>query len=229
MHAIDVMTPSVVSVKPDMTVQQTAALLVENGISGAPVIDANGRLVGMISESDLVRRVEIETDRPHRAWWMELLTARRDDAADYVKTHAHLVKDVMTKHVVTVQEMTPIDEVARILDKLHIRRVPVVRGNEVVGIVSRANLVQALAISPSAPNLQQILSDREIRGMLLAEIAGRKWSFPGRNVIVKNGVVHLWGYYAWAPNEVQAMRVAAEGIPGVKGVEDHTGVLHSDA
>lgn len=174
MHAIDVMTPSVVSVKPDMSVQQTAALLVENGISGAPVIDANGRLVGMISQSDLVRRVEIETDRPHRAWWMELLTARSDDAAAYVKTHAHLVKDVMTKHVVTVQEMTPIDEVARILEKLHIRRVPVVRGNEVVGIVSRANLVQALAISPSAPNLQQILSDREIRGMLLAEIAGRK-------------------------------------------------------
>ncbi|MFP3710897.1 CBS domain-containing protein, partial [Paraburkholderia sp. SIMBA_009] len=90
-----------------------------------------------------------------------LLTARRDDAADYVKTHAHLVKDVMTKHVVTVQEMTPIDEVARILEKLHIRRVPVVRGNEVVGIVSRANLVQALAISASTPNLQQVLSDRE--------------------------------------------------------------------
>ncbi|WP_234745411.1 CBS domain-containing protein [Burkholderia sp. WTPI3] len=229
MHAIDVMTPAVISVKPDMTVQQTAALLVEHGISGAPVIDDNGRLIGMISESDLVRRVEIDTDKPRRAWWLELLIARRDDAAGYVKTHAQLVKDVMTKHVNTVEEMTPIDEVAHILEKARIRSVPVVRGNEIVGIVSRANLVQALAISPSAPNLQQVLSDREIRGMLLAEIAGHKWSFPGRNVIVKNGVVHLWGYYAWAPNEVQAMRVAAEGIPGVKGVEDHTGASHSDA
>ncbi|WP_325090007.1 CBS domain-containing protein, partial [Burkholderia contaminans] len=190
---------------------------------------ANGRLVGMISESDLVRRVEIDTDRPHRAWWLELLTARRDDAADYVRTHAHLVKDVMTKHVVTVQEMTPIDELAHILEKAHIRRVPVVRGNEVVGIVSRANLVQALAISPSTPNPQQVLSDREIRGMLLAEVAGHKWSSPGRNIIVKNGIVHLWGYYAWAPNEMQAMRVAAEGIPGVEGVEDHTGTAHSGA
>jgi CBS domain-containing protein len=226
MQAIDVMTPFVVSVKPDMTVRDAAALLLERGISGAPVIDAQGHLIGMISDGDLLHRVEVGTEKPRRAWWSEMLSSGRD-AADYVKAHARLVRDVMTERVITVDETTPLDQVANLLETHRIRRVPVMRGDQVVGIVSRANLVQALAICPLEPGPQQAVSDREIRAMLMGETAGRQWAFPGHNITVQNGVVHLWGYYVWSPEQVQAMRVAAEGIPGVRAVEDHTGVMPS--
>ncbi len=223
MQAIDVMTPYVVSVKPDTTVREAAALLVEHGLSGAPVIDEQGQLLGMISDGDLLHRVEVDTEKPRRPWWLEMLSGRRD-AADYVKAHARLVKDVMTERVITVDETTPLDQLANLLETHHIRRVPVLRGDQVVGIVSRANLVQALALSSRESSRQEAVSDREIRAMLMGETAGRQWAFPGHNVTVQDGIVHLWGYYAWSPQQVQAMRVAAEAIPGVIAVEDHTGV-----
>lgn len=222
MQAIDVMTPHVVSARPEMTVREVAALLVEHGLSGAPVIDAHGRLVGMISDGDLLHRVEVETEKPRRPWWLEMLSARRD-AADYVKAHARQVKDLMTERVITVDETMPLDQVANLLETHHIRRVPVMRGDQVVGIVSRANLVQALAIEPLERTPQEVESDREIRAMLMGEIAGRPWAFAGHNITVQNGIVHLWGYYVWSADQVQAMRVAAEGIAGVKAVVDHTG------
>ncbi|CAB3804777.1 hypothetical protein LMG28688_06068 [Paraburkholderia caffeinitolerans] len=221
MQAVDVMTRDVVSVKPDMTVREAAALLVEHEISGAPVLDPQGLLLGMISDGDLLHRVELGTEEFRRSSWLEMFSARRDAAA-YVKAHARLVKDVMTGGVVTVGEATPLDEVADLLEIHHVRRVPVMRGDRVVGIVSRANLVQALAIAPLEPNMQQAVSDREIRAMLMGEIAGRNWALSGRNIIVQNGIVHLFGYYVWSPAQLQALRVAAEGIPGVKAVEDHT-------
>ncbi|PTB18946.1 histidine kinase [Trinickia symbiotica] len=224
MQAIDVMTPYIVSVKPDMTVRDAAALLLEHGISGAPVIDSEGHLAGMISDGDLLHRVEIDTEMPRRPWWSEILLSGRD-AADYVKAHARLVRDVMTEHVITVDETTPLDQVANLLETHRIRRVPVMREDKVVGIVSRANLVQALAISPLEPSPEQAASDREIRAMLMGETAGRQWALPGHNVTVQNGVVHLWGYYVWSHDQVEAMRVAAEGIPGVRAVEDHTCAL----
>lgn len=220
MQAVDVMTSEVVSVKPEMTVREAAALFAEHEISGAPVLDVQGHLVGMVSDGDLLHRAELGTEQRRRSWWHEMLSSR-DDAAAYVKTYARLVKDLMTVGVVTVDEMTPLDEVANLLEAHHIRRVPVMRGDQVVGILSRANLVQALAIAPHEPNTLQAVSDREIRAMLMGEIAGRNWALSGRNIIVQNSVVHLFGYYV-SPDQVQAMRVAAGGIPGVRAVEDHT-------
>ncbi|WP_434666931.1 CBS domain-containing protein [Paraburkholderia sp. A3BS-1L] len=221
MQAVDVMNRDVVSVKPDLTVREAAALLVEHEISGAPVLDPQGHLLGMISDGDLLHRVELGTGEPRRSRWLEIFSASHDAAA-YVKAHARLVKDVMTAGVVTVDEATPLDEVASLLEIHHIRRVPVMRGDEVVGIVSRANLVQALSIAPLEPNTLQAVSDREIRAMLMGEIASHNWALSGRNIIVRNGVVHLFGYYVWSPAQVQALRVAAESVPGVKAVEDHT-------
>jgi CBS domain-containing protein len=220
MRVLDVMTTTVISVKPEMTVRDAAKVLVENGISGAPVLDASSRLVGMLSEGDLIHRTELETAERRRSWWLDRLAASRD-ADDYVKSHGVAVADVMTQDVVSVDETTPLGEVANLMETKHIKRLPVLRDGRLVGIVSRANLVQALASAPPEPAPEVASSDREIRAMLMGELSGHPWAFAGRNIVVRDGVVHLWGVI-WSTDAVQAMRVAAQGIPGVKGFEDHT-------
>jgi CBS domain-containing protein len=220
MRASDVMTTTVISVTPDMTIRQVAKIFVDNAISGAPVLDTDGSLAGMISEGDLLRRCEIGTDERKRASWLDFWSANHE-ARDYVKTHATKVSDVMTTEVVTVRPDAPLGEVAGILEARHIKRVPVTEAGRVIGIVSRANLVQALASVPDEPVSDATLSDAEIRAVLMGELAGRKWGFAGRNMVVTDGVVHLWGVFQSA-EAINAVRVAAQNIPGVKGVEDHT-------
>jgi len=221
MRALDVMTTNVVTVKPDMTVREAAKVLLEHGISGVPVVDAETEsVVGMLSEGDLLHRTEIETDKRRRSWWLDRF-ATSTDAEDYVKSHGAKVADVMTRDVVAVDEETPLGEIAGILETRRIKRVPVTRKGKLVGIVSRANIVQALASAPAEPPLDILPTDREIRAALMGEMAGHPWSFAGQNVVVRDGVIHLWGVYRSA-EAVQAVRVAAEGIPGVKRVEDHT-------
>jgi CBS domain-containing protein len=219
MRAIDVMTTAVVSVKPETTVRETAKIFVEQGISGAPVVDANGKLVGMVSEGDLLHREELDTEEHRRSWWLNLFSSSRE-AIDYVKSHGQKVQDVMTEKVITVDEMTPLAKIADILETNRIKRVPVMRGDKLVGIVSRSNLIQALASSPDEAKPAMTASDGEIRAMLMDKISGRKWSYIGRNVIVRDGIVHLWGSL-WSADEMHATRVAAEDLPGVKGVEEH--------
>jgi CBS domain-containing protein len=220
MRAVDVMTTTVLSVTPEMTVRDAAKMMVEQRISAVPVIDAKGQLIGMVSEGDLMRRVELGTEKRQRSWWLDLL-ATGLDADEYVKSHGHLVEDIMTRDVIFVDEATPLNEIAGLLESKHIKRVPVLRQGELVGIVSRANLVQALASAHEEAPPEIDPTDREIRAALLGEITGRPWAFAGRNIIVRDGVVHLWGVFR-SPEAVKAVRVAAEGIPGVKGVEDHT-------
>jgi CBS domain-containing protein len=220
MRASDVMTSNVISVTPDMTVREVARVFVDNGISGAPVLDPDGHVAGMISEGDLLRRSEIGTDERARTSWLDLWFASHE-ARDYIKTHAVKVREVMTSNVVTVQPEAQLGEVAGILETRHIKRVPVMKAGQLVGIVSRANLVQALASVPDEPSTNVTLSDGEIRAMLMGELAGRKWSFAGRNIVVTDGVVHLWGVFH-SMEAVEAVRVAAQTIPGVKRVEDHT-------
>ncbi|KAA1003501.1 CBS domain-containing protein [Paraburkholderia panacisoli] len=220
MRASDVMTSNVISVTPDMTVREAARIFVDNGISGAPVLDPDGHIAGMISEGDLLRRSEIGTDERPRTSWLDLWSASHE-ARDYIKTHAVKVCDVMTTDVVTVEPDTPLGEVASMLETRRIKRVPVTKAGRLLGIVSRANLVQALASVPDEPSTDVTLSDAEIRAMLMGELAGRKWSFAGRNLVVTNGVVHLWGVFH-SMEAVEAVRVAAQNIPGVKRVEDHT-------
>ncbi|NPT42444.1 CBS domain-containing protein [Paraburkholderia sp. 1N] len=220
MRASDVMTSNVISVTPDMTVREVARMFVDNGISGAPVLDPDGHVAGMISEGDLLRRSEIGTEERTRTSWLDLWSASHE-ARDYIKTHAVKVRDVMTAGVVSVQPETPLGEVAGILETRRIKRVPVMKAGRLVGIVSRANLVQALASVPDEPSTDVTLSDAEIRAMLMGELAGRKWSFAGRNIVVTDGVVHLWGIFH-SIEAVDAVRAAAQNIPGVKRVKDHT-------
>ncbi|OAJ53506.1 histidine kinase [Paraburkholderia ginsengiterrae] len=220
MRASDVMTSNVITVTPDMTVREVAKIFVDNGISGAPVLDTDGHIAGMISEGDLLRRSEIGTDERARTSWLEFWSASHE-ARDYIKTHATKVRDVMTTGAISVQPDTPLAEVAGILETRRIKRVPVTKAGQLVGIVSRANLVQALASVPDEPAADVTLPDAEIRAMLMGELAGRKWSFAGRNIVVTGGVVHLWGIFH-SMEAIDAVRVAAQSIPGVKRVEDHT-------
>src|SRR6516162_4436631 len=152
MRAMDVMTSEVISVDPDTSVQALAALLSERGISGVPVVDADNRVVGVISEGDLVYRVETGTERRkeartgrRRSWWLDRIASDRELARDYVKSHGRTVRDVMTRNVVVVDDTTELADIAILLETKRIKRVPVVRDGRLVGIVSRANLVRALA------------------------------------------------------------------------------------
>lgn len=222
MNARDVMTSSVVSVSPETTVHELARLLVQHRISAAPVVDQDGQVVGMISEGDLLHREEIGTERRsnRRAWWLDILSD--GGAADYIKAHARTVGEIMSREPICVKEDISLSEIAAVLESHHIKRVPVLRDGKLVGIVSRSNLVQALATSldiAAAPDA--LASDAEIRAMLMGDLAGRGWAFPGRDIVVRDGVVHLWGT-VWSSDQLDAMRIASESIPGVKQVVDHT-------
>ncbi|WP_277183277.1 CBS domain-containing protein [Caballeronia sp. BR00000012568055] len=222
MQARDVMTSSVVCVTPDTTIHALALLLVQHRISAAPVVDENKHVIGMISEGDLLRRDEIGTEKKHvrSSWWLEMLGTDRGAGA-YIKSHARTVGELMSREPVCVNEDASLADIATILETHHIKRVPVLRDGRLVGIVSRSNIVQALASALIAQPEPSAASDVEIRAMLMGELAGREWAFPGRNIVVQNGIVHLWGT-VWSSDQLDAMRVAAEGIPAVKGVEDHT-------
>ena len=221
MRAADIMTVNVVTVDPETSVQEIATLLSERGISGVPVVDKDRRLVGMISEGDLMRRVETGTEL-RRSWWLEMLSTNTELASEYVKTRGRRARHVMTRDVVSIAEATPLAEIADLLERHRIKRVPVVSNGVLVGIVSRANLVRALASGGSQPAGSGADRDDVIRDKLLAELKRQKWAeaSPG-NVIVTDGVVHLWGTIL-SEQERQALRVAAENIAGVRAVTDHT-------
>lgn len=221
MKASDIMTKTVVAIGPDESVKTAAELMVRHRISALPVVDNDGKPVGMISEGDLMRRSELETDR-RRSWWLDLVTGGERAADDYVKAFGIKVKDVMTANVISVTDMTPLPELAELLESKHIKRVPVMRGGKVAGIVSRANLVQALATLPQLLIPDSTPDDTAIRERIMTELGKQRWSNPAAlNVVVRNGAVHLWGT-VFSAGERKALGVLAGRIPGVKAVLDHT-------
>lgn len=223
MRAIDIMTPSVIVASSDMAVQEAAKLLADNHIGGMPVVDEGSQVMGMVSEGDLLRRTEIETGDPRRAWWLELLASTRELASAYIKEHGHTVRDVMREKVVSVEESTPLADIASLLERNRIKRVPVLRDGKLVGIISRANLIRALA-SIQSDKSGSVSSDREIRDAIVRELSGHRWALPPENVIVKDGVVHLWGVIQ-SEEERHAICLAADGVPGVKEVKSHLDYL----
>jgi len=230
MRAMDVMTTGVITVDPDMSVQAVAKLLFERGISGVPVVDAADRLVGIVSEGDLLHRVETGTERVagrRRSWWLDTIASDQELARDYVKSHGRTAKDVMTREVIAVTEATDLAEVAMLLETKRIKRVPVLRDGKLVGIVSRANLVRALAMITSDP-ADAATDDRTIRAMLLAELMGQEWfktqdwfKIWAADVIVRDRVVHFWLAANQSEEERRALRVAAQNVAGVRRVEEH--------
>ena len=214
MQAKDVMTSPVVTVSPDASVTEVAKLLLERHISAAPVVDESGALLGVVSEGDLMRRPEAGTER-RPSWWLTLISDAQDEAREYLKTHGLRARDVMTRHVLTVDEDTALGDIASLLEKHRIKRVPVVRDGKVVGIVSRANLLQALVaqMKPATPPAD----DRALRQAVLDAIRETGARTLYVNVVVSEGVVHLWGM-AQSEEEKHAMCVAAATVTGTKQV-----------
>ena len=218
MRAMDIMTSAVITVGEDATVPEVARLMAERGISAVPVVDRENQIVGMVSEGDLLHRTETGTER-RRAWWLDMVSSTNKLAGEYIKSHSAKVKDVMTRDVLSVTEETAVADIAVLLETNGIKRVPVVRDGKIVGIVSRANLVRALAMTITEGVGDG--DDRTIRDKLLAELKAQKWAeVSPANVTVKDGVVHLWSSYL-SEQERRALIVAAESVPGVRRVEDH--------
>lgn len=219
MKARDVMVSPVITVGKNSTVRDLAKLLLANHISAVPVVDSGGKLVGIVSEADLMHRAEAGTERP-TSWWLSLISGESAVAAEYVQGHATMVKDVMITDVQTAQPDTPLVEIADMFEEKHIKRVPIVNAaGELVGIVSRANIIQAIA--SARPKLEISLPDATIREKLIAELRKHSWSHVHNlNVTVANGVVDLWGFTE-TDKERQAIRIATESVPGVVAVNDH--------
>jgi len=220
MKAMDVMVRDVITVRPDDEVAVAIKLLAEHDVSALPVVDDGGKVVGVISEADLMRREEIGTER-HRSWWLEAVTPGATLAGEFAKAHGRKVREIMSDTVVSATEGTPLGEIAGLLEKHRIKRVPILRDGKLAGIVSRSNLIQALATSDVAAGSDGP-SDRSIRGELLDRLGGQTWTdFGSRNVIVLDGVVHLWGLVG-SPQEHKALLALAEQVAGVKSVSDET-------
>ena len=218
MKASDVMTVGAATIRSDASAPEAARLMLQYAISGLPVVDAAGHVVGIITEGDFLRRTETGTERQHRPRWLEVLLGPGRLADEYVHSHSRKVEEVMTRQVVTVAEETPVDEIARLMERHRIKRVPVTRDNTVVGIVSRANLLRGLArLADQAP--AATANDLAIREQILTELDAQVWGRRAPiDVTVRNGIVQLGGPVA-DERVAQALRVAAENVPGVKGVE----------
>jgi len=218
MKARDVMVAPVITVRASASVREVAETLLKRGISAVPVVNDQNQLVGIVSEGDLIHRSEAGTDR-RRSWWLLGFVGDETLAAEYVKSHALRVADVMTRNVVTTTPDAPLHEIAALLEKNSIKRVPVIENGHLVGIVSRANLVQAVA--SARKGLDVPLSDSVIRNKLLAHLKQQPWAHTGMlNVTVTDGIVDLWGCTG-SDAERKAIRVAAESVQGVCAVNDN--------
>ncbi len=224
MKARDVMVSPVITTKPTASVKEVARILLTHHISAVPVVDNANKLVGLVSEGDLMRRADLGTER-HRSWWLAALFAEEDAlAAEYVKQHSQKVADVMTKRLITASPETPLNEIAGLLERHSIKRVPIVGNGALVGIVSRANLIQALA--GDRRGLDISVPDAQLRDKIMAQLRMQPWAHTLLlNVTVNDGIVDIWGITR-SEAEKQALRVAAEITPGVRAVNNNV-IMHN--
>ena len=219
MKAKDVMTSTVISVQPGATILQAARQMLQHHISGLPVIDNSGDIVGILSEGDFLRRREAGTQR-RRSRWLEFLMGPGKLAVEYAHSHGSKVSEVMTTDVHTVTEDTDLEDIVEIMERRRIKRVPVMCGKKVVGMVTRSNLMHAM-VSLARTEPRSAKNDAAIRETLLAEMQKESWAPVAMvNVVVRDGVVELWGVII-DDRQREALKIAAENIPGVRAVKDH--------
>jgi len=219
MKASDVMTRAVVTVGRETPVLQAIRLMLDNNVSGLPVLDDAGKVVGILTEGDLLRRSETGTER-HRPRWLEILLGPGRIAGEYVRTHGRKVEEIMTSDVVSVTQETPLDEVVGLMERRRIKRLPVLGDDVLVGIVSRADLLRSLLHALEAQR-SETRRDDEILEQIQAELTKAAWvPRDGLSISVKDGVVDLNGVIL-DEKEREALRVVAENTPGVRAVEDH--------
>jgi CBS domain-containing protein len=219
MRAADVMTRKLVTVAPDAAVGDAVRLMLDKHVSGLPVTDGAGKLVGVLTEGDLLRRVEIGTEG-HSSRLMALLRGTGRLADDYVRTHARLVSEIMSTEPKTVDPDASLDDIVRLMQKHRIKRVPVVEGGALIGVVSRADILRALL--PELPEDEhEVLSDADMRRRILAELEGQPWApLMSVDIVVSDGGVALCGVIT-DERERRALHVAVERVPGVKSIHDH--------
>ncbi len=219
MNAGDVMTRPAATLRDDALLGDAIGLMLDRDVSGLPVLDHYGRLVGMLTEGDLLRRVEVGTGAHHRSGWWDFLRPPAADAGEYVRTHSRVVKDLMTRNPVSVTEGTPLQDVVELMERKRIKRVPVLRDDEVVGVVSRSDLLRAVGASLRLP-AAEAGGDKAMLGRLHTELDQQPW-YPARDVSlsVKGGVVTLGGTVTDERMRA-AIRVAAQNISGIAEIED---------
>jgi CBS domain-containing protein len=217
MRAHQIMTRSVITVTPETTIVEAANTMLQRHVSGLPVVKA-GKLVGIVSEGDFIRRSEIGTERK-RGRFLKFILGPGKEATDFVHEHGRKVAEIMTKSPLTITEDTPLEKIVELMETNDIKRLPVTRGDQVVGIVSRANLLQAVAsLARQVPD--PTADDDHIRNRIIDALEKNDWCPFGLSVIVRDGIVHLSGVIT-EEHSRQAAVVAAENVTGVKKVHDH--------
>jgi len=213
MRAKDVMSLAVCTVTPDTPINHIAMILADREISAVPVVDGQGRVLGIVSEGDLLRRVELGTGP--RARWLDFFASNEAMARNFVKANGRTAKDVMTEPAITVEEQTDVVDIAELLDTKRIKRVPVVRDGQLIGIVSRTDIVRALIVAAKTWGRKRTVD-------AIVETIGRQPFIEADkiNVLVEGGEVHLWGHVQSAA-ERSAIRVIAENTRGVDSVVDN--------
>lgn len=222
MQAQDIMTRDVVTVRPTASVHEIAKLMVEKHVSGIPVVDDAGAVIGMVSQTDLMHRAEVGTERK-RKWWFRAFADANTLARDFIKAHGHAAQDIMARQIVSVRADAELRDVADILDKHRIKRVPVVKDGKLAGIVTRGDLVRALSLSQIVKS-EKKLDNATLHKALKEQLHRHAWvneSFI--NLVVNDGVVELWGYVESADQQ-RALRVLVEETEGVAKVIDKISV-----
>ena len=218
MRADQIMTPEVITVGADASIVEAIHKMLQHHVSGLPVVDAEGKLIGIISEGDFIRRAEIGTERK-RGRWLNCLVGPDQIAADFIREHGRKVGQIMTPDPVTVAEDTSLAQIVQVMESYNVKRLPVLRGDRLVGIVTRSDFLPALVdlvrnvAAPSA-------DDDRIRSQVIARIEQAVWRPCRLNVMVRDGVVSLGGVVK-SEKARQAAIVAAENVPDVKKVQDH--------
>ena len=218
MRAHQVMTRSVTTVTPDTTILEAANVMLQRHVSALPVLDRAGKLVGIVSEGDFIRRSEIGTQRK-RGRWLGFLLGPGEAAADFVREHGRKVSEVMTPAPLTATEQTTLEEIVASMETNGVKRLPVMRGDQLVGIVSRADLLHAVAsVAHEIPD--PTADDDHIRRRVIDVLEKNDWCPMGLGVVVRDGIVHLSGIITEERSR-QAAIVGAENVAGVKKVHDH--------
>jgi len=218
MRAHQIMTRPVIAVTPETSIVEAANIMLQKHVSGLPVVDATGQLVGIVSEGDFIRRSEIGTQRK-RGRWLRFILGPGKSASDFVHEHGRKISEVMTKSPLPITEDTALEEIVELMEKNNVKRLPVIRADKVIGIVSRANLLQAVAsLAREVPD--PTADDDHIRNRVIDAMENNDWCPFGLSVIVKDGIVHLSGVITEERSR-QAAVVAAETVEGVKKVHDH--------
>lgn len=225
MRVHQIMTSKVITVKGETAIVDAAKLMLQHHVSGLPVIDKTGKLIGIVSEGDFLRRSEVGTERSHIRW-LDFIFGTGKSALDFVKEHGRKVSEIMTRdNLCTVTEDIPLEDAVRLMERQNIKRLPVVRGDKLVGVVTRSDFLRAVAsLARDIPD--PTADDDHIRNRVIASIEKQEWQPSNLGVTVRDGIVHLSGMIT-DERFRQATIVAAENVSGVRLVHDHLNFFDS--